>query len=118
MTKQLDLQDKIGPMVRTIVEDANRRHPHAMDELMHIHECSNDKTIHVAMTNDVSEPLRVIKTETAAFEALRASLGVIFGERYGWTEEAIDDMTLSDVFIALEHAMEYDAPSKKSVWNL
>jgi len=117
MRKPRDLQNKVESMVQEIV-DANQRHPHALDELIHAHECSNDKTIHVAMTKDLSEPLQVIKPATAAFESLRASLGVIFRERYGWTEEAVDKMTLPDVFIALEHAMEYDAPSKKSVWNL
>jgi hypothetical protein len=115
MIEPLDLQSKIESMVQTIVDDANKRHPHAMDELM---QCDNGNTIRIAITDNVSEPLRVIKTETAAFEALRASLGLIFSQRYGWTEEAIDKMTLSDVCIALEHAMEYDAPSKKSVWNL
>jgi len=118
MAKHLDLQRKIESMVQAIVDAANKRHPQAMDELMHAQECSNDKTIHLAMTKDVSEPLRVIKPEIAAFESLRASLGVIFRERYGWTEEAVDKMTLPDVFIALEHAMDYDTPSKKSVWSL
>lgn len=118
MTKLLELQSNIESMVQTIVDDANRRHPHVMDDLMHIHECSHDNTIKIAITDDVSEPLKVIKTETAAFELLIASLGLIFRERYGWTEEAVGKMTLPDVFIALEHAMEYDAPSKKSVWDL
>jgi hypothetical protein len=45
-------------------------------------------------------------------------LGFIFGERYGWTDEEVDGMTTPEVFIALEHAMEFDAPSKKSVWSL
>src|SRR5271165_2912332 len=78
MTKQLDLKDKIGSMVQTIVEDANKRHPHAMDELMHIHhECSNDTTLVTALATDVSELSKAIKAETAAFEVLRASLGLI-----------------------------------------
>ena len=67
------------------------------------------------LKDNVSE---LIRPETTAFELLRASLGFIFWERYGWTEETIDGMTLPEVFIALEHAMECDAPSKKSVWNL
>src|SRR5208337_1022794 len=112
----IDLQSTIESMVHAILEDANKRHPHSMDELMHIHECSNDKTIITAPATGVSVPSKAIKAETAAFEVLRASLGLIFGERYGWTEEAIDDMTLPEVFIALEHAMEYDDPTKKSVW--
>jgi hypothetical protein len=114
----IDLQSRIESMVQKIVDDANRRHPHAMDELTHAPACRNAKTIKLEITKDVSEPLKVVETEAAAFESLRAYLGVIFGERYGWTEEAIDKLNLSEVFIALEHAMEYDAPSKKSVWNL
>ena len=106
MAKHLDLQSKIESMVQAIVDDANKRHPHALDELLHIHESSNDKTIKIEITDSVSEPLRVIEPETAVFESLRASLGLIFRERYGWTEEAIGKMTLSDVAIALEHAMD------------
>jgi len=87
-----------------------------MDELLHKNDfAGNNKRFTIALT---SQPCKVTGPETTAFELLRASLGFIFGERYGWTEEAIDEMTLPEVFIALEHAMECDDPSKKSVWNL
>ena len=104
-----DLQSRIEFMVEAILKGVNERHPHSMDELLQINEFGN---------NNVSEPCKVSGPETIAFELLRASLGFIFGKRYGWTEDAIDKMTLPEVFIALEHAMEFDAPTKKSVWNL
>jgi len=107
-----DLQIKIEFMVEEILLGVNKRHPHTMDELLHKNEFGNNKTLTKAITDKVTRP------ETTAFELLRASLGFIFKERYGWTEEEIDFMTLPQVFIALEHAVSYDAPSKKSVWNL
>jgi hypothetical protein len=118
MTKLLKLRRTIESMVQTILEEVNARHPHTMDELLGKNEFSNKKTITIAITDNVSEPLTVINPDIPAFELLRASLGFIFCERYGWTEETIDAMTLPEVFIALEHAIEYDAPSKKSVWDL
>lgn len=105
-------------MVEAILNDANERHPHSMDELLQKNEFCNNNTLTIAITDNVAEPLKVINPETTAFELLRASLGLIFCERYGWTEETIDRMTFPEIFIALEHAMDYDAPSKKSVWNL
>ena len=107
-----DLQIKIEFMVEEILCGVNKRHPHTMDELLHKNEFGNNKTLTKAITDKVTRP------ETTAFELLRASLGFIFEKRYGWTEEKIDCMTLTEVFIALEHAVSYDAPSKKSVWNL
>jgi hypothetical protein len=117
MTKR-ELRTKIEFMVGAILHDVNEEHPNSMDELLRKNEFGNNKTLAIAIPENVSEPLTVTKPETAAFELLRASLGLIFCERYGWTEETIDKLTLPEVFIALEHAMEYDAPSKKSVWNL
>jgi hypothetical protein len=117
MTRR-ELRTKIELMVGAILNDVNERHPNSMDELLRKNEFGNNKTLTIAITDNVSEPLTVINPEIPAFELLRASLGFIFCERYGWTEEAIDKLTLPEVFLALEHAMEYDAPSKKSVWDL
>jgi hypothetical protein len=117
MTKG-ELGNRIAFMVEAILKVVNERHPHSMDELLHKNQLRNTYTFTIAITDSVSKPHQVTKPETAAFELLRASLGFIFGERYGWTDEAIDAMTMPEVFIALEHAMECDAPSKKSVWSL
>jgi hypothetical protein len=117
MTKG-DLETRIEFMVEAILEGVNKRHPHSMDELLHKKQVSNSNTLTIAIANNVSKPRQVTRPETIAFELLRAALGFIFRERYGWTDEAVDVMTMPDVFIALEHAMEFDAPSKKSVWSL
>jgi hypothetical protein len=107
-----DLQSKIESMVESILDGVNKRHPHTMDELLQKGDFGNNKSLTIATEN---KPAR---TDTTAFELLRASLGFIFQERYGWTDEIIDRLTLPEVFTALEHAMEWDAPSKMSVWNL
>jgi hypothetical protein len=113
-----DLGNRIAFMVEAILEGVNERHPHSMDELLHKNEFDNNNTLAIAITDNASKRYKVTRPETTAFELLRASLGFIFQERYGWTEEVVDGMTLPEVFIALEHAMECDAPSKKSVWSL
>jgi hypothetical protein len=113
-----DLQTRIEFMVEAILDGVNERHPNSMDELLQKNEFGNNRTLTMAITDNVSKPYKVTRPETIAFELLRASLSFIFRERYGWTEEAIDEMTLPEVFITLEHAMEYDSQSKKSVWNL
>jgi hypothetical protein len=117
MTKG-DLETRIAFMVEAILKGVNERHPHSMDELLQKNEFDNNNTFTIAVAENVSKRYKVTRPETTAFEFLRASLGFIFQERYGWTEEAVDGMTLPEVFIALEHAMECDAPSKKSVWRL
>jgi hypothetical protein len=110
-----DLRATIECMVKEILDGVNKRHPNSMDELLQKNEFGNNKTLTKAITDTVYD---LARPETTAFELLRASLGFIFRERYGWTDEATDGMTLPEVFIALEHAMECDAPYKKSVWNL
>ena len=117
MTKG-DLEARIAFMVEAILKGVNERHPHSMDELLRKHEVGNNNTFTIAIRDNVSKRHKVTKPETTAFEFLRASLGIIFRERYGWTDDAVDGMTLPEVFIALEHAMECDSPSKKSVWSL
>jgi hypothetical protein len=116
MTKG-DLEARIAFMVEAILKGVNERHPHSMDELLLKHEIGNNNTFTIARKDNSSKRDKATKPEITAFEFLRASLGFIFQERYGWKEEAVDGMTLPDVFIALEHAMECDAPSKKSVWS-
>jgi hypothetical protein len=113
-----DLGNRIAFMVEAILQGVNERHPHSMDELLHKNEFGNNNTFTNAITDSVSKRYRAATPESTAFELLRASLGFIFRERYGWTDEAVDGMTMPEVFIALEHAMECDAPSKKSVWSL
>jgi hypothetical protein len=100
------------------LDGVNKRHPNTMDELLQQNAFGNNKTLTRAAKGNAFYPYNATRSETTVFELLRASLGLIFRQRYGWTEEAIDGMTLPEVFIALEHAMECDAPSKMSVWSL
>ena len=76
-----DLQTKIQFMIEEILVGVNKRHPHTMDELLPKNALGMNKTITKAITH------KVTRLETTAFELLRASLGFIFKERYGWTEE-------------------------------
>jgi hypothetical protein len=117
MTKG-ELENRIAFMIGAILEGVNERHPHSMDELLRKNQFGKTNSFTIAITDNVSKRYKVSTPESIAFELLRASLGFIFRERYGWTDEAVDGMTMPEVFIALEHAMECDAPSKKSVWSL
>jgi hypothetical protein len=103
MGKTRDVFTKIQSMVQIILQNIDKRHPNTVQELMQ---------------NNGPKRAQRSKSDATEFELLRASLGLIFEERYGWTEATIDSMTLAQVFIALEHAMSYDAPLQKSVWNL
>jgi len=102
MRRTPDVWAKIKSMVHVILQNTDERHPNTVRELMQDRPGAATRS----------------KCDTTEFELLRASLGLIFEERYGWTEEEIDRMTLAQVFIALEHAMTYDAPLQKSVWRL
>jgi hypothetical protein len=105
-------------MVQIILKGIRERHPNTIEELMPKPRCGTNGHLKVAAKDRGADSAEPPTNEPADFELLTASLGVIFQERYGWTEEQIDNMTLPQVFLALEHAMEYDAPCKKSVWNL
>jgi hypothetical protein len=118
MRTTVDLWGKIESLVQTILEDVDKRHPNTVVELMRTNGSRKGNMLAMPITSYLSAASKALRNEATAFELLRASLGVIFQERYCWTDERIDEMTLPEVFIALEHAMEYDAPSKKSVWDL
>src|ERR1700677_4863973 len=93
MTKG-ELEDKIAFMIEAILESVNQRHPHSMDELLRKNQFGNTNTFAIGITDSVSKRYRVTRPETTTFELLRASLGFIFRERYGWTDEAVDGMTM------------------------
>jgi hypothetical protein len=45
-------------------------------------------------------------------------LDTVCQERYGWPKGTVGKLTLWQLFLALEHATEYDSPSKPSVWRI
>jgi len=49
---------------------------------------------------------------------LFTALDLIFEHRYGWAHGTAEHLTIPEIFIALEHALEYDAPGKPSVWEI
>jgi len=55
---------------------------------------------------------------TTRTENTIAALDLAFRERYGWREGTVAKMPLWNVFLALEHAMDYDDPYKPSIWEI
>ncbi len=46
------------------------------------------------------------------------TLDVIFAQRYGWKEGIANKMTVTEMYIALENAIEHDDPQKPSIWDM
>jgi hypothetical protein len=51
-------------------------------------------------------------------DTVRTALDMLFQQRYGWPEGRALAMSIEDLRIALEHAIEHDDPTKPSVWAL
>ena len=116
MPTNRELWSEIEAMVLAILNNINKRHPKAVGEFMRRNGFRRVATF----TSPIEGPeaSTTLTKEAADFESLKALLSMIIQERYCWTPENIDSMSLPEVLIALEHAMEYDAPSKRSVWDL
>jgi hypothetical protein len=51
-------------------------------------------------------------------DTVMPTLDMIFGPRYGWPEGTAKTMTIPELCLALEHAIEHDDPAKPSVWRM
>lgn len=116
MENTRELWGNVESMIYTILKGTNISPPNAVEGFAP--QNGFRKVEAVTMPVEDHEASTILGIDAADFETSRALLGVIFQKRYCWTEERIDDMTLPEVVLALEHAMEYDAPSKQSVWDL
>jgi hypothetical protein len=58
------------------------------------------------------------KKQKTKSDNIIVALDMIFNLRYGWPEGTIASMPVSDLLLALDHAMEYDDPSKPSIWEI
>ena len=60
----------------------------------------------------------ILKKRGTKTDNVIAALDMIFSARYGWPEGTAGKITLAQTLEALEHATEYDAPSKPSIWEI
>jgi RNAse (barnase) inhibitor barstar len=49
---------------------------------------------------------------------LTIALDLLFEARYGWPEGTAGKLTPAEAYLALENAMEFDAPEKPSIWEV
>ena len=76
-----------------------------------------EKDIHELSFIELMESLALPVAESWV-ETVLPTLEMVFEQRYGWPEGTVKTKTITDLCIALEHAIEHDDPSKPSVWKM
>ena len=85
-----------------------------------LQKCGISEDEFLRMTEDqITETVTsILQNQETRADNLIVALDMIFESRYGWPEGTVAEMPLKDILFALEHAMEYDALSKPSIWDL
>lgn len=52
------------------------------------------------------------------FETVMPTLDMLFEQRYGWPEGTVRTKPITELCLALEHAIEHDDPQKPSIWDM
>jgi hypothetical protein len=60
----------------------------------------------------------ILSKQSTRTQNLISALDLIFEARYGWPEGTVGQLTLPDILLALDHAIEYDSPERQSLWEI
>ncbi len=121
----LQLLNKIESMVVTVLGDIHGK-PKAPDQLMASCGISESEYSKMNSEEQLETMLRVLQvlesqpTPPTRTENLIAALDLIFQAIYGdkYKKRSAADLTLSEAFLALEHATEFDSQNRPSIWDL
>src|SRR5258708_2465960 len=114
----IKLHSQIQSMVETLMGDLQEQWPTDVDELLIKKGNPKEAVAKMSAVEKLEKIIKLAKSRPSSTEALTTALDLIFEMRYGWPPGTADKMTFPEVFVALEHAMEHDDPSKPSVWEL
>jgi hypothetical protein len=108
---------RLDRMVEILLGDIYEKHPDSVEEFLRKHGYSADRISQMDPVERHEAWREVWKTLPGRTETLTTALDLLFGIRYGWQEGTAKKLTPVEAFLALEHAIEYDAPGKPSIWD-
>ncbi len=115
---QFELDNEINRMVEILIGDICAAPPVSLEKLLDKHGISKERFDAMTADEKFDAVAKVLELQDTKRDNIVAALDMMFEARYGWPEGTVKNMTLRDVFLALEHAIEYDAPSKPSIWAI
>ncbi|MEN6407174.1 MAG: hypothetical protein ABFC77_11965 [Thermoguttaceae bacterium] len=116
--REIDSKKQLDRLVEILVGNLCAQPPH--DLRVYLKELGISEEEYDKMTVDdkfdvVQQALQRRPNNTDNQIAL---LDIIFKERYGWPEGTVNKHGVSAILLAMEHATEYDNPSKPSIWEI
>lgn len=110
--------NRVEQWLDILFRDLSSNHPKTVEGWLMKHGYSEEQIKNLSEDELIKALQKAVNSEPSKLDNIVAALDLLFQARYGWPEGSAHNLTPAQVFLALEHAMEYDAPGKPSVWEL
>jgi len=117
LRKQWTFKTEIERIVEILLGEIHDEHPKTFDAFLEKRGVTRSAFSQMSTEEKVSLLDRSAEDRPTEMDNLIAALDLLFEARYGWEPGTVGKMTLWEAFIALEHAVDYDAPYKPSIWE-
>jgi hypothetical protein len=117
-SRMAELHRQIENWVDLLLGDIYERYPGSLEEGLLKAGMKQDQIEKMDQKERVEAYAEYLNNRPTRLETMGVALDLIFGALWGWTREEIDQMTFPEIYIALEHALDYDAKTRPSVWEV
>lgn len=110
-----EVMRKVESLVWVLMGDISVKYPGSFDEYLRQHGINQDEINGMSPVQKMNRASELATPQRIA--NILTSLDLIFEARYGWAPGTAGNMKAAELFEALDHALNYDAPGKRSVWE-
>jgi RNAse (barnase) inhibitor barstar len=116
--RAVEYQTRVDKLIDILMGNIYGENPVAIEEFLEKNGYSREQVKQMT-TNETHEAWRKVWDKNPpGTDTLVAALDLLFNARYGWPEGSALKLTPAQAYLALEHAVEYDALGKPSIWNI
>lgn len=115
---QFEFMKKIEHFVEILFGNINGTPPASLQKFLEKYGIPKEQSDRMTLEEKIKAFLEIGEKQTTKGDNILVALDMIFEARYGWPEGTVANITLADIFLALEHATDYDDPSKPSIWEI
>jgi hypothetical protein len=115
---QFELLKRIERIVEILLGDIRGEPPATLQKFFEKHGISEEHFDQMSTDERIEAMHKIWETQETKTDNVIAALDMIFEARYGWPEGTVANMAVGDVFLALEHATDFDDPWKSSIWEI